>query len=373
MMEWIILAGNSFGKLFKVTTFGESHGPAVGCVIDGCPAGLDICEEDIQIELDKRKPSGGLASTKRVEGDKAKILCGVFEGKTTGTPITIIVFNEDAKPKDYGAIAKLFRPGHADYTYFEKYGLRDYRGGGRSSGRETLARVAAGAVAKKILAQRGITISGFVSEIGGIEAKNFSEKDIEKVYENQLRVPDKNAAKRMEEAIKESIIAKDSLGGIIEIRAIGVPAGVGEPVFEKLDAQIAGALMGIGAIKGVEIGAGFTCAKSTGSKNNDPIRIVKGKAKFLSNNAGGILGGVSSGQDIIVRAAVKPVSSISQKQKTISEDFTESEIEVIGRHDVCIAPRVLPVAESMLALVLVNALFENSNSRIDVSTSRMGI
>ncbi|VVB75641.1 Chorismate synthase [uncultured archaeon] len=361
------MAGNTFGKLFKVTSFGESHGEAVGCVIDGCPAGMALSESDIQAELDKRKPSEGIASTKRTELDKAKILSGVFEGKTTGAPIAIIVQNEDSRPKDYGSIAKLFRPGHADYTYFKKYGLRDYRGGGRSSGRETIARVAAGAIAKKILAQKGITISGFVSEIGGIEAKNFSEKDVAKVYENQFRVPDKEASKKIEDAVKKSIIAKDSLGGIIEIRASGVPAGLGEPVFEKLDAQIAGALMGIGAVKGVEIGAGFGCAKSTGSKNNDPIRIVKGEVSFMSNNAGGILGGVSSGQEIIVRAAVKPTSSIAQKQKTISENMVNADIEVIGRHDVCIAPRVLPVAECMVAIVLVNALLENLGSKISES------
>ena len=358
------MAGNTFGKLFKVTSFGESHGEAVGCIVDGCPAGLVLTEKDIQVELDKRKPNKGLASTKRAEGDKAKILSGVFEGKTTGTPIAIIVQNEDSRPKDYGEIAKLFRPGHADYTYFKKYGLRDYRGGGRSSGRETIARVAAGAIAKKILAQKGITISGFVSEIGGICAKKFSDKDIERVYENQFRVPDKDSSKKIEEAVKKSIIAKDSLGGIIEIRASGVPAGLGEPVFEKLDAQIAGALMGIGAIKGVEIGSGFSSAKSTGSKNNDPIRMVNAEVKFLSNNAGGILGGVSTGQEIIVRVAVKPTSSIAQKQKTISESMVDSDIEVIGRHDVCIAPRVLPVAESMLAIVLVNALLENLGSKM---------
>ena len=360
----MFVAGNTFGKLFKVTSFGESHGTAVGCVIDGCPAGLTLGEADIQIELDKRKPGQGTASTKRIEVDKAKILSGVFEGKTTGTPIMVIVQNEDSRPKDYGAIAKLFRPGHADYTYFKKYGLRDFRGGGRSSGRETIARVAAGAIAKRILAQKGIMINGFVSEIGGIESKKFSEKDIVTVYDNQFRVPDKDASKKIEEAVKKSIIAKDSLGGIIELHANGVPAGLGEPVFEKLDAQIAGALMGIGAIKGVEIGSGFGAAKSIGSKNNDQMRAVKGEVKFLSNNAGGILGGVSSGQEIIVRAAIKPTSSIAQKQKTISEELIDSDIEVIGRHDVCIAPRVLPVAESMLAIVLVNALLENLGSKI---------
>ncbi len=359
------MAGNTFGKLFKVTSFGESHGIAVGCIIDGCPAGLMLNESDIQIELDKRKPGQGAASTKRTERDKAKILSGVFEGKTTGTPIAIIVQNEDARPKDYGVIAKLFRPGHADYTHFKKYGIRDFRGGGRSSGRETIARVAAGAVAKKILAQKGITINGFVREIGGIEAKKFSEKDIANVYANQFRVPDVDASNKIGEAVKKSIIAKDSLGGIIEIHANGVPAGLGEPVFEKLDAQIAGALMGIGAIKGVEIGSGFNSAQSTGSKNNDQMRAVKGEVKFLSNNAGGIIGGVSTGQEIIVRAAVKPTSSIAQKQKTISEELTDSDIEVIGRHDVCIAPRVLPVAESMLAIVLVNALLESLGSKMN--------
>ncbi|MFA6268345.1 MAG: chorismate synthase [archaeon] len=359
------MSGNTFGKLFRVTSFGESHGVAVGCIIDGCPAGLELSEVDIQKELDKRKPTSGIASTKRSEGDEAKILSGVFEGKSTGTPIAVVVFNKDQHSTDYDAISKLFRPGHADFTFTKKYGFRDFRGGGRSSGRETIARVIAGAVAKKILVVKGITISGFVKEIGGVVAKNFSQKDLENVYSTEFRIPDKEACKKVESLIKKSIIKKDSLGGIIEVHAKGVPAGLGEPVFEKLDAEIAFAFMGIGAIKGVEIGSGFDSAKLTGSKNNDSIRIVNGKLKFLTNNSGGILGGLSNGEEIVVRAAVKPTSSIAQKQQTVSERMVDSDIEVIGRHDVCICPRVLPVAESMLAIVLVNALLENQKSRME--------
>ncbi|MDO8647277.1 MAG: chorismate synthase [Candidatus Diapherotrites archaeon] len=352
------MAGNSFGNLFRLTSFGESHGIAVGAIVDGCPAGLELNEADIQAELDKRKPGSGIAGTKRKESDTVKILSGVFEGKTTGTPICMVVYNEDQQSAGYELVKDKFRPGHADYTYFKKYGFYDYRGGGRSSGRETVARVAAGAIAKKLLDNQGIKILGFVKAIGSIECKEFSEKDLEKIYENELRCPDAKAEEKMKELIKETKASGNSIGGIVEIRAVNVPAGLGEPVFEKLDSQIAGALMGIGAVKGVEIGSGFNAARSFGSENNDQIIAEKGNAKFLSNNAGGILGGISTGQDIIARIAVKPTPSILKKQKTISKSIENTEIEIAGRHDVCICPRIVPVAEAMLALALVNALLE---------------
>ena len=351
---------NTFGKLFSVTSFGESHGLAVGCVVDGCPAGLQLTEEDIQVELDKRKPGTGIAGTKRNESDTIKILSGVFEGKTTGTPIALITFNENQKSQDYSKIKDIFRPGHADYTYHMKYnGNRDFRGGGRSSARETLARVAAGAIAKKILAHEGITVRAFVKELAGIECKNYSQKDIENIYETELRMPDKDAEAKALEKIKEAIEKKDSVGGIIEVIATGVPVGLGEPVYGKLSAEIASALMGINAAKGVEIGSGFESVKMNGSKHNDILKSNEGKASFLSNNAGGILGGISTGQDIVARVAFKPLASIAQKQTTITTNFEETEIEIEGRHDVSVCPRAVPVACAMMNLVLVNALMEH--------------
>ena len=350
---------NTFGKLFRVTSFGESHGIAVGCVVDGCPAGLELSEEDIQKDLDKRKPGTCLAGTTRKESDKIKILSGVFEGKTTGTPVMLITYNEDQKSKDYSNIKDVFRPGHADFTYDAKYkGNRDYRGGGRSSARETLARVAAGAIAKKILAKEGITISGFVKEIAGITCENYSQKDIDRIYTTELRMPDKDAEEKAEEKIKEIIMAKDSVGGIVEVIAKGVPVGLGEPVYEKLSGEIAGALMGINAAKGVEIGSGFSCAKMTGSKHNDLMQTENKKISFLTNHAGGILGGISTGEDIVARIAFKPLASIAKEQKTITKDIKNTKIEIKGRHDICVCPRAVPVAEAMLAIVLVNALME---------------
>lgn len=359
-----IMAGNTFGKIFAVTTFGESHGKAIGCIVDGCPAGLVLSEEDIQKELDKRKPGQGIAGTKRNEEDKVQILSGVFEGKTTGTPIALLIFNEDQQSRDYTNIKDIFRPNHADYTYFKKYGFRDYRGGGRASARETAARVAAGAIAKKLLEKSGIKINAYVKELGKIKCETFLEKDIKSVYETELRMPDKKATKKAEEEIKKALIAHDSLGAVIEVVAKGVPVGLGEPVFEKLDSQIAGAMMGIPAVKGVEIGAGFDVTKSTGSKNNDQMRVKKGKEYFLTNNSGGILGGISNGNDIVVRIAFKPTSSISQEQIVVTEDLQERKVTVVGRHDVCVGVRGTIIAESMLALVLINALMENKNAKI---------
>ncbi len=347
------MSGSSSGKMFKIVTFGESHGKAIGVVIDGVKSGMKISGSDIQKELDRRRPGQSRVSTQRRETDKVEILSGVFRGKTLGTPICLLIRNKDVNSKDYEKLKNIFRPGHAGYTYLKKFGIRDYRGGGRASGRETAARVAAGAVAKKILRKKKIKIIGHAIEIAGVKAKKFDAKEIEK---NPVRCADKKVAKKMEQKIISAQKTGDSVGGIVEIIAKGVPVGLGEPVFEKLDAKLAGALMGIPAVKGVEIGAGFGAAKMKGSQDNDPIRGVKGKIKFLSNNAGGILGGISTGQEIVVRIAIKPTPSISKEQKTIDEKGKNRKIRVLGRHDPCIVPRVVPVAEAMVALVLVDAL-----------------
>ena len=358
------MSGNTFGRLFRITSFGESHGDAVGVVIDGCPAGLKISEKDIQTDLDKRKPGSGKAGTKRKESDKAKILSGIFEGKTTGTPICIVVSNEDANSKSYEHLKNVFRPGHADYTYFEKYGVRDYRGGGRSSGRETLARVAAGAVAKKILETKKIVINGFVKSIGGVVCENYSMNDIENIYSNEYRCPDSNAIKEIGELMEEVIKKGDSVGGTVEIIVRGVPTGLGEPVFEKLDANIAKALMSIGAVKGVELGAGFESSKMLGSESNDELLVKGSKVLFKTNNSGGILGGISNGSEIIAKIAVKPTPSISVEQQTITTGKKQTKISVAGRHDYCICPRIVPVAEAMMAIVLADALLEHNARKI---------
>ena len=358
------MSGNNFGRLFRITSFGESHGEAVGVVIDGCPAGLKISEKDIQADLNKRKPGSGKAGTKRKESDKAKILSGIFEGKTTGAPICIIVSNEGANSKSYEHLKNVFRPGHADYTYFEKYGIRDYRGGGRSSGRETLARVAAGAVAKKILETKKIVINGFVKSIGGVVCENYSMNDIENIYSNEYRCPDSNAIKEIGELMEEVIKKGDSIGGTVEIIVRGVPTGLGEPVFEKLDANIAKALMSIGAVKGVELGAGFESSKMLGSESNDELLVKGSKVLFKTNNSGGILGGISNGSEIIAKIAVKPTPSISVEQQTITTEKKQTKISVTGRHDYCICPRIVPVAEAMMAIVLADALLEHNARKI---------
>jgi len=327
---------NTSGRNFRVTTFGESHGPAVGAVIDGCPAGLALDETDIQPMLDRRRPGTSPLTTPRNEADSVEILSGVFEGITTGTPIALMVRNESQQSKDYAEIREKFRPGHADFTYQEKYGIRDYRGGGRSSGRETLGRVAAGAVAMKLLAGMGISVTGRIVSVHGKTDPDEIEREIL--------------------AAKE---AGNSVGGIAEIIARGCPAGLGDPVFEKLDALIAGAMMGIGAVKGVEIGDGFAVAGRFGSENNDPMT----KDGFAGNHAGGILGGISTGQEIVVRIAVKPTPSIALPQQTRDVHGDVVEISVRGRHDPCIVPRIIPVAESMLALVLADCVLEQKKYR----------
>lgn len=347
------MPGNIFGKLFQITTFGESHGKAVGVVLDGVKPGLKVSEKDIQKELDRRRPGQSKVTTPRKEEDKVEILSGVFEGKSTGTPICMVVWNKGMKSKDYGKVKDLFRPGQADYTFWKKFGIRDYRGGGRASGRETVARVASGAIAKKLLAEKGIKVIGYTIQVGPIMAEEFDEKEIEK---NSLRCPDKETAKKMEKAILEAKKEGNSVGGVVEIVAKGVPPGLGEPVFGKLDAELAKALISLGAVKGVEFGAGFAAAELTGKENNDEMYSKNGKVLFKSNNAGGVLGGISTGQDLVMRIAVKPTSSINLPQKTVDVKGKEVEVKVGGRHDPCICPRIVPVAEAMVALVLADAL-----------------
>jgi chorismate synthase len=349
------MPGNAFGELFRVTTFGESHGEAMGCVIDGCPAGLELSLDDIEKELARRRPGSVYGS--RDEKDTPEILSGVFEGRTLGSPIAVIVRNTNQNSKDYDEIKNIYRPGHADFTWEAKYGLRDHRGGGRSSGRETLCRVAAGAVAKKLLALQGISIRAWASSIAGINQPSHGEDgfDFEEIERNPFRVPSKSGAEKVSAKIEELRGEGESAGGVITCLATGVPVGLGEPVFEKLDARLAAAVISIGACKGVEFGAGFAAAKMKGSENND-TPSVGGKGEFATNNCGGILGGISSGQDIVFRAAFKPTPSIAKPQKVLDNKGDIKEIAIKGRHDVCIVPRAVPVVEAMTALVLADFL-----------------
>lgn len=347
---------NTFGTLFRVTTFGESHGTALGCVIDGCPPKIPLTEADIQHELDRRRPGQSAVTTGRQEADRVKILSGVFENKTLGTPIAMIVFNTDARSVDYEKFKSVFRPGHADFTWEAKYGFRDYRGGGRSSGRETVSRVMAGAVAKKILTFKKIRIFAYASQIGPICGKKVDFNFIEK---NSVRAADPLAAKKMESYILKAKEEGDSVGGIVEIVVKGVPLGLGEPVFDKLNADLAKAIVSIPTVKGIEFGSGFGVALKKGSEQNDPFAVRLGKITLSKNDAGGISGGISTGEDLIMRIAVKPPSSISKTQKTVTKDKKKVDIQVTGRHDPCIIPRFIPVAESMVALVLVDHLLRN--------------
>ncbi|WP_300673516.1 chorismate synthase [Desulfoluna sp.] len=341
------MAGNTLGDLFRITTWGESHGEAVGVTIDGAPAGIPFTEIHVQAWLDRRKPGGGKISTSRKEPDTATILSGTFEGKTTGTPITIVVENQDAHSGSYVDIKDLYRPGHGDITYDKKYGIRDYRGGGRASARETVGRVAAAALACEILKPLGVSILAATVELGGVRAE---KRAYEKMGENPYLCPDAEAAEAMDARVDAVRREGDSLGGVVEIIADGVPAGLGEPVFEKLDAALAGALMGIGAVKGVEIGAGFDAARMTGSENNDPI-IPEG---FSSNHAGGVLAGISNGAPLVMRVAVKPIPSITREQVTLNTKGEPATIRTRGRHDVSAIPRVNVVCEAMVALVLAD-------------------
>lgn len=343
------MAGNSFGQLFRITTWGESHGRALGVVIDGCPPLLPLTVADIQKELDRRRPGQGLGTTPRKEKDRVEILSGVFEGRTTGTPISLLIWNTDIDSQAYEELKDVFRPGHADFTYQAKYGFRDYRGGGRSSARETVARVAAGAIAKKILQRENIEIYAYTVELGGVKAE---KRELAEIKKNNLLCPDNQAAQKMSEKIAEARDQGDTLGGIVEILVRSCPPGLGEPVFDKLEADLAKALMSIGAIRGVEIGAGFQIARLTGSISNDPLTPTG----FAKNDAGGILGGISTGQDLILRVAVKPIPSIAQEQTTIDTNFKPVTIRIEGRHDVSAIPRINPVCEAMVAIVLADHL-----------------
>lgn len=358
------MSGSTFGNIFRISTWGESHGKALGVVIDGCPAGLELCEEDIQVFLDRRKPGQSKYVTQRKESDTVEILSGVFEGRTTGTPISLIVRNESQRSGDYSEIAGYYRPGHADYTFDEKYGFRDYRGGGRSSGRETIGRVAAGAVAMKILKSMGIEVYAYASAIGGI-SMDRSRFSLEERDNNPFAMPDAEAAVHIREYADEKLRECNSMGGIIECVVKNMPAGIGEPVFDKLDANLAKAVMSIGAVKGVEIGDGFKVAESTGLDNNDSFRMHDGKVVKASNHAGGILGGMSDGSDIILRAAIKPTPSIASVQQTVNKQGGEIDISIHGRHDPMIVPRAVVVVEAMTAVTLVDMLFTGMTSRLD--------
>lgn len=358
------MAGSIFGNNFRIGTWGESHGKGLGVVIDGCPAGLSLCEEDIQKFLDRRKPGSNPYATKRAESDKATILSGVFEGKTTGTPISIVVYNEDMRSQDYSDIANNYRPGHADYTFDMKYGFRDYRGGGRSSGRETIGRVAAGAVAVKLLNELGITVSAYTKAIGGIEI-DYSLFDMQCRDENPFAMPDSNAAAKAKVIADEAISNQDSLGGIIECVIKGMPVGIGETVFDKLDAKLAQSIMSIGAVKGFEVGAGFLAAGLKGSENNDEFYIQEGVINKKSNNAGGILGGMSDGSDIVFRAAIKPTPSISSGQNTVNRQGENVSINIKGRHDPLIVPRAVVVVEAMAAITVMDLLMSNMTAKLD--------
>ncbi len=352
---------NTFGKLFRFTTWGESHGPAIGCVVDGCPPNIPIKEEEIQVEMNKRKPGQSKFTTQRKEDDKVNILSGVFEGKTTGTPISMIIYNKDMKSRDYETIKNKFRPGHADYTYFKKYGIRDYRGGGRQSARETAARVAAGAIAKKVLeiklGKKYKTI-GAVTQLGilGCDRDKWNDKIISK---NPFFCPDKSVLKLWKKYLLSIRKAGSSCGAIIEVRARGIPNGLGAPIYSKLDMDLASAMMSINAVKGVNIGTGMSSSMLTGEENSDEIFKTKGKIKFKSNNAGGILGGISTGQDIIVSFAVKPTSSILTSRKTIDKFGKNTSISVKGRHDPCVGIRAVPIGEAMMHCVILDHYMMN--------------
>ena len=352
---------NTFGKMFRFTTWGESHGPAIGCVVDGCPPNIALSQKDIQIDMNRRRPGKSKFTSQRKESDKVEILSGVFQGKTTGTPISMIIYNKDARSRDYETIKDKFRPGHADYTYFKKYGIRDYRGGGRQSARETASRVAAGAIAKKVLQKnlgKKFKVIGAVTQLGllGCNVKNWKDKEIQK---NPFFCPDKSVIKLWEKYLLGVRKSGSSCGAIIEIRASGIPIGLGAPIYSKLDADIAAALMSINAVKGVNIGSGMYSALLSGLENSDEIRQKGKKILFKSNHAGGILGGISSGQDIIASFAVKPTSSILLSRKTINKKGKNTEISVKGRHDPCVGIRAVPIGEAMMNCVLLDHYLMN--------------
>ena len=347
--------GNTFGRLFRVTTFGESHGGGIGVVIDGCPPRIEICEADIQRELDRRRPGQSKLTTQRKEEDRCEILSGVFEGKTLGTPIAIVVRNKDARPEDYSEIATKFRPSHADYTYEAKYGIRNWQGGGRASARETIGRVASGAIAKKLLLTLypGFEIVGYVAQIHDVIAQiDRAAVTMKNVERNIVRCPDADAAKQMISLIEQVRDAGDSVGGVIECVARGIAAGIGEPVFDKLEADLAKAMLSIPAAKGFEIGSGFAATRMRGSQHNDPFEMREGKIRTRTNNSGGVQGGISNGEDIYFRVAFKPPATIALPQRTVTSSKQKSELAARGRHDPCVLPRAVPIVEAMAALVL---------------------
>lgn len=360
----IFMAGSSFGKLFRVTTWGESHGKGIGVVVDGCPAGLSLCEDDIQVFLNRRKPGQSKFTTPRKENDTVEILSGVFEGKTTGTPISMVVWNENQRSHDYSEIASYYRPGHADYPFDEKYGFRDYRGGGRSSGRETIGRVAAGAIAAKLLGEMGIEFLTYSESIGPVKV-DASRFDADEINNNKLYMPDAIAAEEASAYLEHLMNEKNSSGGVIYCEVTGLPVGLGEPVFDKIDANLAKAMFSIGSVKGFEIGDGFGVASATGLENNDAFCAPCGKVAKSTNHSGGTLGGMTDGSPLTMRVAIKPTPSIASVQKTVNKDGEEIEIEIKGRHDPIIVPRAVVVVESMAAITILDALLENMGSRAD--------
>lgn len=356
------MAGSTLGTIFKITTWGESHGRGIGVVIDGCPAGLDLKEEDIQIYLNRRKPGQSQYTTPRKEGDFVEILSGVFGGKTTGCPISLMVSNENQISRDYSEIAGYYRPGHADFTFDEKYGFRDYRGGGRSSGRETIGRVAAGAVAAKLLKALGITVTAYTKSIGPVTCQSF---DPEAIMGNPLYMPDADAAKQAQDYLNDCMRNQDSCGGIIECQILGMPTGIGDPVFEKLDANLAKAILSIGAVKGFEMGDGFSAAALRGSINNDSFYYdPQGNLKKRTNHSGGVLGGISDGDTILFRAAIKPTPSVSSRQNTVNKSGEDITVSIKGRHDPVIVPRAVVVVESMAALTVLDGLLLNMTANV---------
>ena len=358
------MAGSTYGTIFKITTWGESHGKALGVVIDGCPAGLSLCEDDIQLFLNRRKPGQSKYSTPRKENDEVKILSGIFEGKTTGTPISLLVENTSQRSHDYSEIASCYRPGHADYTFDSKYGFRDYRGGGRSSGRETIGRVAAGAIATKILKEMGIEFTTFTRSIGPVSIDE-SHFDASLILKNPTCMPDSAASQKAEEYLQNCMEAQDSVGGVVECHVSGLPVGLGDPVFEKLDANLAKALVSIGSVKAFEIGEGTRVSTLRGSENNDAFYINNGSIQKRTNHSGGTLGGISDGSDLIMRAHIKPTPSIFSSQETVTRNGEEVTINIKGRHDPVIVPRAVVVVESMAALTILDALLLNMTSKID--------
>lgn len=358
------MAGSTFGSHFSITTWGESHGKAIGVVVDGCPAGLSLCESDIQSYLDRRKPGSSRYATQRKEDDEVQILSGVFEGRTTGTPISLLIFNTSQRSADYTQIASCYRPGHADYPYDEKYGFRDYRGGGRSSGRETIGRVAAGAIAAKILSELGIELCAYTKSIGPVSI-DMARFEREAILETPTGMPDRKASLLAEEYLSSCMASQDSCGGVIECRITGVFAGIGEPVFDKLDARLAAAVMSIGAVKAVEIGDGIAVSTAKGSENNDAFFADQEGVHKKTNHSGGILGGLSDGSTIVIRAHVKPTPSIYQEQETVSRSHENCRIRIKGRHDPIIVPRAVVVVECMAALALLDLTLENMSARLD--------